>query len=131
MIRNKFFRQKYESFQLLKFRSEMSKFFPSDQYSVQKNMKTPSKTKLNIKGSGRKPSASWSEVLIMRGENCFCKHCNSKISARVERIRSHLVKCSKFITSKNSNTCNNAENISDSDESYSSEGNFYAIYIIL
>lgn len=48
-------------------------------------------------GSGRKQSVEWTMVNQTKNKNqVTCKNCNSIISAKIERIRSHMSKCKKF-----------------------------------
>lgn len=49
-------------------------------------------------GSGRKGAPEWAEMLQDENEKknkVICKHCNSEVSAKIERIRVHLHKCPK------------------------------------
>ena len=53
-------------------------------------------------GCGRKRTNEWSEVTKVEGSNkVICKHCSTEISAKIERIITHLNKCTKRLkTSK-------------------------------
>lgn len=50
-------------------------------------------------GSGRKGAPEWAEMLQddenEKKNKVICKHCNSEVSAKIERIRVHLHKCPK------------------------------------
>ncbi|KAG8175006.1 hypothetical protein JTE90_014341 [Oedothorax gibbosus] len=47
-------------------------------------------------GSGRKVCPKWLEVTKLPDESKVqCNHCGTKISSKIERIRSHLNKCNK------------------------------------
>lgn len=62
-------------------------------------------------GSGRKQSVEW--TMVNKTTNIYkvtCKNCDSIISAKIERIRSHMSKCKKF-EANSSHLCN-----SDNDE---------------
>lgn len=53
-----------------------------------------------VSGTGRKSKSEWSEVLGAEGtKKVTCKHCNSEISGKIERIIAHLNKCPKQVTS--------------------------------
>lgn len=58
--------------------------------AVSKKVKMPS-------DSGRKKAAEWSEVDILDNEKqkAACKYCNQIISAKIERVRTHIQKCPK------------------------------------
>ena len=66
-------------------------------------------------GSGRKESPEWMEVSKIEGDThkVSCKSCGDKISAKIERVRAHLKKCSKKVVPSTSNSffqdCNEVE----------------------
>lgn len=44
-------------------------------------------------GCCRKRTNEWSEVTKVEGSNkAICKHCSTEISAKIERIKTHLTK---------------------------------------
>ena len=47
--------------------------------------------------NGRKKAAEWNEGDILENEkqNAACKYCNQIISAKIERVRTHIQKCPK------------------------------------
>ena len=47
--------------------------------------------------SGRKKAPEWDEVDIVENDKqkAACKYCNQIISAKIERVRTHIQKCSK------------------------------------
>lgn len=53
-------------------------------------------------GSGRKVCSEWLEVTKLPDESnkVQCNHCGTKISSKIERIRSHLNKCNKVPLSR-------------------------------
>ena len=56
-------------------------------------------------GSGRKEAPEWTDVL--QGDNTSqvtYKHCDAKVSAKIERIRAHLAKCPKYCSEEPSET---------------------------
>lgn len=57
-------------------------------------------------GSGRKVCPKWLEVKKIQEESnkVKCNHCGTKISAKIERIRSHLNKCNKHFASRSFNS---------------------------
>ncbi|CAH0561717.1 unnamed protein product [Brassicogethes aeneus] len=60
------------------------------------------------KGSGRKSSTEWTEVLESRSKSrVVCKYCQKEISKKVERVRSHLNKC------KNKGASTSKKNVED------------------
>ena len=48
-------------------------------------------------GSGRKKASEWNDVDDVENDknSVVCKHCNLVISKKIERVRAHLIKCSK------------------------------------
>lgn len=56
-----------------------------------------------VQGSGRKIASEWLEMTKNDGDlKCKCKHCDSSLSCKIERIRAHLKKCpAKRMLSKN------------------------------
>lgn len=56
-------------------------------------------------GSGRKSDAAWSQVIghpDAATNKVICKHCNTEVSAKIERIKLHLTKCLPFNSVANS-----------------------------
>ena len=45
---------------------------------------------------GKKKAPEWNDVEMTDDNKAKCKHCSLVISSKVERIRLHLPKCSKF-----------------------------------
>lgn len=68
-------------------------------------------------GSGRKESPEWMEVSKIEGDprKVTCNHCGDQISAKIERIRAHLNKCTKKVVSNTSTSfvqaCNEVEDV--------------------
>ena len=51
------------------------------------------------KGGGRKRDLAWNDVSDVEGENTQveCNYCGVKVSKKIERVKTHLSKCSKKI----------------------------------
>lgn len=65
---------------------------------------------LKYYGGGRSKALEWEYVVRLPNNKARCKFCNHEVSGKVERIRRHLEKCSKFMENNNSEVIEN-ENI--------------------
>lgn len=66
---------------------------------------------------GRKMSLEWVHVFTEKNNEktiTKCKYCDSVLSSKIERIRTHLKKCCKF-----NENCNKNDSNIDTDASYS------------
>ena len=49
------------------------------------------------KGVGRKRDLAWNDVSDVENTQVECNYCGVKVSKKIERIKTHLSKCSKKI----------------------------------
>lgn len=68
-----------------------------DHYTDRQGIRGPQQLAKMPADSGRKKAAEWNEVDILENEKqkAACKYCSQIISAKIERVRTHIQKCPK------------------------------------